>query len=68
MEKVQKMSVVLSFLAGIPLGIAVCYFWLVALQPTLALIVFIACIGGVLGSCYLYARSNLRFRLHLSES
>ena len=68
MEKIQKMSVVLSFLAGIPLGISVCYLWLVALQPLLAIIVFIACISGVLGTCYLYARSNLRFRLHLSES
>jgi len=66
MARIQKMSIILSLLAGIPLGVAVCYLWLVALQPVLALIVFITCIVGVMGSSYLYARTNLRFRLHLS--
>ena len=66
MARIQKMSIILSFLAGIPLGVAVCYLWLVALQPVLALIVFITCIVGVMGSSYLYARTNLRLWLHLS--
>ena len=68
MEKIQKMSVMFSFVSGIPLGIACCYLWLVALQPGLALFVFVLGIGGVIGSTYIYARANIRFRPHLSDS
>ena len=68
MEKVQKMSVILSFLSGNPLGIICCYLWLVSLQPGLALVVVIAGISGVMGSSYFYAQSTIRFRPRLPES
>lgn len=68
MEKIQKMSVILSFVSGIPLGVIVCYLWLVTLQPWLALFVFVMGILGVMGSSYIYARSNIRFRSHLPDS
>ena len=68
MEKIQKMSVIFSFISGIPLGITGCYLWLVALQPGLAVFVFVVGVAGVMGTSYIYARSNIRFRLHLQES
>lgn len=67
MEKIQKMSVIFSFVSGIPLGIACCYLWLVTLQPGLAIFVFGVGIIGVMGSSYIYARSNIRFRPHLPD-
>lgn len=68
MEKIQKMSVIFSFVSGIPLGIACSYIWLVILQPLLALFVFFVGIAGVIGTSYFYARSHIRFRPHLPDS
>ena len=61
--RVQKFSVILSFFAGIPLGIVCSYISIAMMQLALGLIVFGVGIIAVLTSAYLYGRSTLKFEL-----
>jgi hypothetical protein len=68
MEKIQKFSVVLSFIAGIPLGAICSYLWIGALQFELAIFVFVMGVAGVIGSAYIYSKSHIKFHLATANS
>jgi len=63
-NKIQRLSIIVSFIAGIPLGGICSYFWIIVMQPVLAFIVLLAGVIGVVGSTYTYSASNMRFHLH----
>ena len=62
MGKIQKVSVILSFIAGIPLGAVCSYLWIGTLQFELAMFVFVVGIVGVIGSAYFYSKSHIEFQ------
>lgn len=66
-RKIQYLCILLSFLSGLPLGVASCYLWLIDEKPLLALLLFIAGIAAVMGLCYAYARYAIRFRINLPD-
>ena len=60
-EQIQKISVIMSFIAGIPLGAVCSYLWIGTLQFELAMFVFVIGIIGVIGSAYIYSKSHIKF-------
>lgn len=66
-KRIQKLSIIMSFIAGIPLGGVCSYLWLAAMQPGLAIVVLFAGTAGVVGSAYNYSASNLRFHVHRQQ-
>ena len=61
-SKINKVSAILSFVAGIPLGIMCAYIWFVYEEPHASVLVFGLGIFGVIGSSYFFSRSNIVYR------
>ena len=68
LDKIKLISVILSFVAGVPLGVICSYLWINNLQFGLAVFVFITGIIGVMGSAFIYSKSHIKFQLDKGSS
>lgn len=62
MEKIHRDCGLISFIAGIPLGGLCFYIWTWMSQPGFAMLMLLLGITGVVHSCYLHAKTTIRFQ------